>query len=149
MARTALEIMNDLIQLDIDALRAYEQAITACDIPLIQQQLTSFKGDHERHVTELSALVQARGLEPRNKRDWKGFLIEGFTAIASRGDHSALSAMRGNEVLTNRTYQMALEEIGVEELEARALIVKNFADEKRHLAWIKDALDRKIYQKAA
>lgn len=149
MARNAIEIMNDLIQLDVDAIRAYEQAIDACEIVSIQEKLRLFQGDHERHVTDLSALVRARGAEPKVKRDLKGFLVEGFTAIASRGDHSALSAMRGNEVLTTRTYKSALDDLDPAEAEARRIIAKNYDDEQRHLAWIKDALDRKLYERAA
>ena len=71
-------------------------------------------------------------------------MIEGFTKVASRGDRSALQAMRGNEELTNRSYEAALKE--KLPADVRALLEKNLADERRHLAWIKDALDRKLWE---
>jgi uncharacterized protein (TIGR02284 family) len=148
MARNTIEIMNDLIQLDVDAVHAYEQAIEACDIVTIQEKLRAFQGDHERHIEDLSRLVRARGAEPKVTRDAKGFLIKGFTAIMSRGDHSALMAMRGNEELTNLSYKNALDDVGAE-AEVRTVVERNYADEQRHLAWIKDALDQKLYEKAA
>jgi uncharacterized protein (TIGR02284 family) len=144
MAKDLIENLNDLIHLDVDAVSAYRQAIDACAIPEIKNKLTEFQGDHERHIQDLSKVVVAAGGTPEAKADVKGFFIEGFTAITSRGDHSALLAMRGNEELTTRTYKAALGETLTPE--ARTVIERNFADEQRHLAWIKQALDSKLYE---
>ncbi|HVY48206.1 MAG TPA: hypothetical protein VHB21_20100, partial [Minicystis sp.] len=73
------------------------------------------------------------------ERDADGWIIEGFTEIATRGDRSALLAARGNETLTNLTYASALERGGLEG-DARVVVERCYADEQRHLAWIKDAL---------
>jgi uncharacterized protein (TIGR02284 family) len=147
MARDVIQVLNDLIKLDRDAIRAYDQALSACETSLIKDNLSRFKGDHERHVTELSVQVKALGGEPATSSGVMGALIEGFTAITSHGDHSALLAMKGNEQLTNRKYSSALEE----ELtsEARNVVERGHQDEKRHLAWIEDALSRRIWEKAA
>src|SRR5581483_8434778 len=90
-------------------IQAYEQAIDACDVEEIRSNLREFQEDHERHVRELSQCVRDHGGIPKQKRDIKGFLIQGFTKITSRGDRSALTAMRGNEELTNRSYVSALD----------------------------------------
>src|SRR3954469_11923479 len=82
--------LNDLIHLDIDAIRAYEHAIKACEHEVVASRLREFKGDHERHVRDLSDCVRRLGGEPANKPDVKGFFIEGFTAVTSLGTHSAL-----------------------------------------------------------
>jgi len=147
MAKELIDRLNDLIQLDVDAVRAYEQAIDACDAADIKSKLNEFKGDHERHITDLSAVVSAEGGTPEVKRDIKGFLIEGFTAIVSHGDHSALLAMHGNEELTNRIYRAALDEELPQDV--RAPVERNYEDEQRHLAWIKEALDTRAWEKAA
>jgi len=142
---TTIDVMNDKIQLDLDAIVAYDEAIGACEDAEIRSRLQEFRGDHERHVLELAETVLRYGGEPKRTRDFKGFVIEGFTKIASRGDKSALQVMRGNEELTNRSYAAALKE----DLPAdvRALLEKNLVDERRHLAWIKEALDRKIWER--
>jgi uncharacterized protein (TIGR02284 family) len=148
MARDVIEIVNDLIQLDRNATRAYEQAISACEHTQIRDTLARFRADHERHIQDLGAQLRALGGVPEVGQDLKGKLIEGFTAITSQGDQSALLAMRGNEELTNLQYASALEHAGLT-AETRAVIERNHDDEKRHLAWIKDALSRKVWDKAA
>jgi uncharacterized protein (TIGR02284 family) len=147
MAKDVIHELNELIRLDHDAVRAYDKAIEACDHPTIRGTLGEFKRDHERHVIDLSAQVTLMAGTPAGGPDLKGALIEGFTAITSRGDQSALMAMRGNEELTNRRYASALEK----ELPAgaRAVVEKNYQDEQRHLAWIKDALDKRVWEQKA
>ncbi|WP_437579947.1 PA2169 family four-helix-bundle protein [Sorangium sp. So ce887] len=147
MARDVIEVLNDLIQLDRDAIAAYDQAIEACEHAHTREMLARFRDDHGRHVVDLSAHVASLGGIPAQTRDLKGKLIEGFTAITSMGDQSALFAMRGNEELTNRQYQAALDETLT--TEARVIVERNYGDEQRHLAWIKDALSRKVWEQAA
>ena len=95
-------------------------------------------------MVELEGAVRALGGEPASGQDIKGFFIEGFTAIASQGDHSALLAMRGNEEITTRRYDAARRADVTAEV--KQLLEKNYADEARHLAWIKDAIDRKVWE---
>ena len=37
----AIQTLNDLIHLDVDAIHAYQQAIDACETPEIKDQLTA------------------------------------------------------------------------------------------------------------
>ncbi|UQA58287.1 DUF2383 domain-containing protein [Polyangium aurulentum] len=143
-----LEKLNSLIMLDVDAVHAYDQAIEACEILTVKDTLTEFRNDHERHIHDLSEQVRALGGTPEVHRDLKGFVIEGFTALMSRGDHSALLAMRGNEELTNRVYKAALE---MEDLspEARTVIERNYADEQRHVSWINNQLSARVWERKA
>lgn len=145
MNEDAIHTLNDLIHLDADAIRAYQQAIAACQSPVVKQRLTEFMGDHERHVVELGGAVRSLGGVPvEAKQDIKGFFIEGFTAIMSHGDRSALMAMRGNEELTTRRYEAARKA----NVTGDALLVidKNYQDEVRHLSWIKEAIDKKVWE---
>ena len=144
MDKKIVDRLNDLIQLDVDAVLAYQQAIDACEVSDIRRKLKSFQDDHQQHINDLAEIVSANGVEPKIKRDLKGFLIEGFTAVASQGDFSALMAMSGNEELTNRRYEAAqkMELPG----HVRAIVERNYADEQRHLAWIKEAIAGQLWQ---
>jgi uncharacterized protein (TIGR02284 family) len=136
-------VLNDLIQLDIDAVHAYGQAIDNIDDASVRARLQEFQNDHERHVTELTQSVREHGGTPvEHKRDFKGFLIEGMTAIRSAtGTKGALKAMKTNELLTNRSYDKAL----AEDLAPRVrdLVMRNRDDERRHLQFIESVLSGK------
>lgn len=141
--------LTKLIKLDIDAVRAYEQALEHIDHSEIHSRISSFRDDHKRHITDLKAAIQQLGGEtPSDSPDLKGFFIEGFTAIRSAtGIEGALKAMRGNEKLTNSTYHDAL----AWEMPAniRSLIQKNYSDEQRHLQYIENALSKKLWEQTA
>ena len=140
--------LSELCQLDIDAVRAYRQAILAVDVPLVRERLESFQEDHERHVMDLSQVIRDFGEEPpADAPDLKGFFLAGFTAVRSMtGTAGALKAMRGNEILTNKTYEEALAWDMPENI--RELIERNFDDEVRHLSFIKKAVREKIWERA-
>lgn len=138
----AIELLNDLIQLDFDAVKAYGQAIEKIDDGAARADLVSFQADHERHVRELSQVVRLMGGEPEGEgRDLKGVLLEGLTALRSvTGTLGALKAMRMNEKLSNRMYERALE--ARLPSAARDMIVRNREDERRHLAAIEGHVHR-------
>lgn len=143
MNEKVISVLNDLIQLDIDAVHAYGQAIDAVEDSVVRGRLLEFQNDHERHIRELGQTVREQGGTPiEHKRDFKGFLIEGMTAIRSAtGTKGALKAMKTNEVLTNRKYDKALEE----DLPPRVrdLVLRNRDDERRHLQYIESCLTSK------
>ena len=140
-----IERLNNLIALDHDAVGAYEAAINRIDVESLRMSLRGFQADHERHIQDLSRVVKQLGGTPRTKPDAKGFILKGFTAVTSMmGNEAALQAMRGNELLTNRTYRMALDEEWSDE--TRAIIERNFSDEQRHLAFIEQALRNRTWE---
>jgi uncharacterized protein (TIGR02284 family) len=146
--KKVIEKLNDLIALDRDAVAAYTEAITRIHIPALKEALSQFRGDHQRHITDLSAVVSKYGGVPRTKTDVKGFFIKGFTAITSAmGDEAALRAMQGNETLTTGTYQKAMKEKWPADV--LALIQKNFADEQRHLTFIREAIQMRRWEQEA
>lgn len=138
--------VRSLIQLDVDAIHAYQQAIDKITVPLIKEQLRRYKDDHERHVRELSERLSALGEEPpRPSPDLKGYLIEGFTALRSMtGTEGALKAMKTNEQLTNRRYDEARHMAAPAEL--HALLEANYEDERRHLAYFEQALGDRLWE---
>jgi uncharacterized protein (TIGR02284 family) len=139
--------LGSLVQLDIDAIHAYKEAIEEIDVSEIRQQLSSFQSDHSRHVQELSDLIRHLGeTPPEFSRDFKGFLIQGFTALRSiSGTEGALKAMRSNEKLTNSTYDQARS--WKLEPTARELVEKNYRDEQRHLQYIEETIANRTWEK--
>jgi uncharacterized protein (TIGR02284 family) len=140
--KAAIDALNELIQLDYDALHAYKQAIEKIDDTIARLDLEAFQADHERHVVDLAAAVRTLGGEPEcTGRDLKGFLLEGLTALRSvTGTMGALKAMRMNEKLTNRSYERALE--AKLPPAARDVVLRNREDERRHLAAIEQHIER-------
>ena len=145
---SSISSVQDLIHLDMDAIKAYEQAIKSCEHENVASQLRSFQADHQRHVRELSDEMRKLGEQPKVTTDIKGFFIEKFTAITSMGTRSALMAMMGNEQLTTSRYKAAQDLQDLPET-TKQIIRNNYADEQRHLQWIKSALDQKVWERGA
>ncbi|MFW5774877.1 MAG: DUF2383 domain-containing protein [Chitinivibrionales bacterium] len=141
--------LSSLVQLDIDAAHAYGQAIDKIDIPEVKQTLGTYKQDHEKHVDALSKIIRDMGdVPPEKGRDFKGFMIEGFTALMSlTGDKNAITAMENNEKLTNKKYSEAL---GWQELtpEAKLVVEGNYKDEQQHLSYIQKIISEKVWEKS-
>lgn len=149
MDSKAMDTLKSLMQLDVDAVHAYTQAIDSIEHRAVGDQLITFRGDHERHINELAACIRRfGGTPPERSRDFKGFLIEGFTAIRSMtGTEGALKAMKSNEETTNKQYGDAM--MIDFPADVRALIERNFDDEKRHLAYVEHALADHPWERAA
>lgn len=140
---TLIKCLIDLIQLDIDAvLGGYAPALEHIKNKDIHAKLVSFKKDHERHIKDLSDVVKILGgTPPELTKDFKGFMIQGMTALQSIfGEHAALKAMQTNEKLTNSTYKKALQENLPEDV--RTIVQLNYQDEQMHLAYIEEQLQR-------
>lgn len=137
-----IDQLNDLIQLDYDAVQAYDLALEHIDDPDAGDDLEVFKADHERHIVELTAVITVLGGEAKElRRDVKGLLIEGMTKLRSvTGTKGALKAMRMNEKITNKTYEKALEmDLPPVALE---IVLLNRDDERRHLSAIEAHIER-------
>jgi rubrerythrin len=145
--KKVLNELKSLTHLDIDAVHAYTAAIDRIDLADVKEKLTQFRGDHERHISDLSALILLMGEEaPKRTLDFKGFLIEGFTAIRSMiGNESAIRAMKGNEELTNRTYGRALDLELPENV--RVVVKRGFDDETRHLEYINQSISLRVWER--
>lgn len=74
--------------------------------------------------------------------------LEAMTKASSLlGTEAALVSMLGNEGLTNVSYELALKlEWSAEE---RAVLEKNREDERRHLAWMKEAALHRPWARAS
>lgn len=135
-----LASLRRLIQTDIDAIRAYGQAIAATRDEDVAAMLEGFRDDHERHVSELGDAIRALGGHAPVAPDLSGLAIEGFTAFTSRSFPSgALVAMESNEIVTNEAYRRATDLALPQEL--ADLVRRNYEDEQSHLQAIRQRLE--------
>lgn len=133
-------LLNSLIELDLDAIEAYEVAIDRIDDEGDKAQLDELKGDHERHVRELQPIVAELGEKPADKPDLKRVLTKGRVVLAAIvGDRPILLAMKTNEDHTNLAYDRAVSRDDLPE-HVRELLLKNRSDERRHLAYVEKRL---------
>jgi uncharacterized protein (TIGR02284 family) len=141
MARDIAHRLNALIEVDLDAIEAYEVAIDRIDDEGDKAQLADFRADHERHVRELQAIVRDLGETPATKPDIKRVLTKGKVVIAALvGDRPILLAMKTNEDDTNLAYDAAIaSEEGLPE-HVREVLLRNRDDERRHLAYVEERL---------
>jgi hypothetical protein len=139
--------LSALVQLDVDAVLAYDRAIGAIGDGGVARQLAEFKLDHQRHIVELSHVLLDMGVKPAQaKPDVKGAILGAMTGLRSRlGTEQALQAMRTNEQLTTSRYASALAKPFP--AEALEVIRRGDADERRHLAWIERALDERPWER--
>lgn len=129
-----LEMLQNLIKLDHAAVEAYQAAIDRLDNPAWREQLAEFKADHMRHIRELSPLVQHMGGEVPESGGAKEMLTQGKVAMSAiMGDDAILRAMKSNENDTNTAYENAAENAPPE---AREILQRGLADERRHCNWI-------------
>jgi competence protein ComEA len=138
MKEDMMTAIGSLIELDLAAVEAYRLAAGVCVDGDVKKQLTAFASDHERHVRDLSEWARAQGNEPPSQIGNVGKIIVGFTKISSQEERTAVLAMRGNEELTNGAYASALRAQAPDDL--RAVLARGFEDERRHIAWIREAI---------
>lgn len=137
---TIVKKLDDLIELDYDAIAAYKEAVDRFENPAFKTRLKEFLGDHERHVEELSKSVRAEGGTPPTSGDFKKVLTKGQVVLADLGDDKAiLKAMKINEDQTNSKYEQAVEEGFPDHIQT--LLEQGLSDERRHREWIKETID--------
>lgn len=133
-------LLNQLIELDFDAVEAYKAATERIEAANDRAQLEFFMGDHERHTRELTALVQQMGEKPATQADIKQVLTKGKVVIAGLiSDRAILMAMKTNEDDTNTAYERAVKRNDLP-VAVRTVLERNLADERRHRAWIEARL---------
>lgn len=133
---TLPKLVKNLLLLEHDAIAAYDEVIARLDNPAYKQQIAAFKGDHDRHVSELTQMAATVGAEAPMEGDMKQYLTTGKVALASiMGDSAILQAMRSNEEDTVSAYERASTHAEAT-AEIRQVFERALQDEKRHRAWM-------------
>lgn len=133
-------LQKHLIELDYDAIEAYDAAIARVKSDDYRTQLNAFRSDHQRHVEELSRVLRDGGQKPPKGPDFKRVLTQGKVVVAGlMGDRAVLFAMKTNETDTNVAYQRATANDAVP-AQVKDLLRRNLADERRHREWMEREL---------
>lgn len=130
------DLLKDLIQLDHDAVEAYQAAIDRLHYAGFREALKGFCQDHLRHIEELGTQLSALGREPPKEGDMKSMLAKGKVVLGGLvGDKQILQAMKTNEDDTNTAYERAVKHDEASE-DVRDALSRGLADERRHRDWM-------------
>jgi len=142
--------LNDLLQLDYDAVGAYTLAISALRDRNLRNTLVRFRQDHERHITELVELIRARDGAPVRMPHFPTGIFKllvqaagsagGLMGGMAGGDRAVLLAFIANETQARDKYRRHSDTDhppDVADVLARAA-----RDEETHHRWAWDALER-------
>lgn len=135
-----ISALKGIIELDYDAIEAYEAAITRFENDSYRTVFKEFMNDHQRHVEEISQYLAKHNETPPTSPSSKSILTKGKVILANLiGDRSILYAMRDNEIDTNTAYRRLNNYEAIPE-EIKVVLQKGLQDEKRHFAWIEEQL---------
>jgi len=140
------EAIKELVELDYDALGAYEAAINNLKNPEYKRKFEEFKLDHQRHITELTAfLSRCNETAPSGPDNIKKILVKGKVELASLfGDQDILKAMLSNEEDTNTAYERLDARVGESADSSIAKIISGgLADERKHKSWLQANISQK------
>ena len=135
-----VETLCNLVQLDLDAMEAYDLAMARVENAEYRDQLEAFKGDHIRHSEELSKVVTELGGKPSMGPGTKQNMTTGGAVLADMvGDKRILEALKANEDDTNKAYERAVEMSG-DRKSADEVLRRGLEDERRHRAWLEEKI---------
>jgi uncharacterized protein (TIGR02284 family) len=138
-----IEGLNDLIQLDHDAIGSYEIAIQKLEDRDYADQIAGFKRDHERHIQELNQLVAGLGGTPVNEPHATGPLKQALQSLgALAGDKGILVAWRTNELQVRTKYDSYASKATSWPSHVKRAVDQNALDEERHFDWVTQVLNR-------
>jgi uncharacterized protein (TIGR02284 family) len=126
--------LNDLLQLDYDAVAAYAVALKELDDPGYQDAVRQFKADHERHIEELTELVRKYGGVPMPMPHLSGvFKLAVQGAVAAAKDAAVITAFKSNEVQSRDKYRRAISRQHPSDVQD--VLIRAARDEQRHFEW--------------
>lgn len=137
-----LSALKGLVELDYDAIEAYEAAINRLENEDYKVTFRGFKSDHQSHISEISKFLESCNEAPPLGPSIKSLLTQGKVVLANLvGDNAILRAMRSNEIDTNTAYGRINNYEAIPK-EIKEILKKGLLDEKRHLAWIEENIDQ-------
>jgi demethoxyubiquinone hydroxylase (CLK1/Coq7/Cat5 family) len=132
---TRIATLNDLLQLDHDAVGAYGIAIHAATDESHREALRGFRADHERHIEEITRLIQDRGGKPLQAPHLPTgvFKLAVQKAGALGGQTALLMAFKANERQSRDKYRRTAE--NADDFEVADVLARAADDEIRHYDW--------------
>jgi uncharacterized protein (TIGR02284 family) len=141
-ARKLIADLNDLLKLDRDAIDAYSVAIESLENDGFRETVRQFRGDHERHVSELAGLITAAGGRPSETGHVASSVLKNALQQLGRmgGDRGILSAFEVNERQMRDKYWRYADHLHPQSV--KAVIRRAAEDEDRHWTWANEVLKR-------
>jgi len=135
--------LNDLLQLDVDAVQAYALAVRQVQSSSRKQTLRRYQADHKRHITALKRLIRSHGGAPIavSHIPTGPFKLAMQATGSLGGDKAVLLAFKTNERQSRDKYRRAAEQDNLPADVARVL-KRAAADEERHYRWAEKSLER-------
>lgn len=138
-----LEGLNDLLQLDHDAVGAYQIAMEKLHDRDHADQIAGFRRDHERHIRELNELIADLGGTPKNHPHATGpfkLALQSLGGLA--GDKGVLMAFRTNELQVRSKYDSYASRANAWPTHIKRVVDACALDEERHFRWVSDVLGK-------
>jgi rubrerythrin len=130
------DALKDLLELDYDAVEAYDAAIKRLENDNYKQKMTEFSADHKRHIEEISVLLESHDVDFESGPSAKQWLTKGKVVLADMmGDSTILKAMLSNEEDTNTAYERINNHKEVWD-DAQEILKRGLADERKHKEWL-------------
>ncbi len=136
-----VDAIKDLIELEYDAVEAYEAALNRLEAIEYKEKLSQFESDHNRHIQALTRLLENHNEQaPTGPSLAKQWITKGKVVLANLGgDHAILNAMNSNETDTNTAYER-MQARDDKWQDAVEIIRQALEDERRHKAWFESIL---------
>ncbi len=139
-----IAVLNDLLQLEHDALPNYALAIAALRDPSDRAAMAAFRDDHRRHVDELEGLIRDRGGLPLHLPHLPTGLFKLGVQLAGLGggDRAVLLAFRANEWQSQAKYRRRAGDAAAGfPPDVAAFLARAADDETRHYEWASERLE--------
>lgn len=138
---TVLQGLNDLLQLDHDAVGAYDVALEAVEDGDHALRIEAFRQDHERHIRDLNDVILALGGVPANEPHATAPLRQTLQEMAASGsDEALLTTWHRSEDRFATTYTDYARKAVFWPAAAKRVIDQNALDEEKHLRWVEGVL---------
>ncbi len=137
MQSNFLDAIANLMELEYDAIEAYEVAIEKLSNQVYKDKLSEFLEDHKMHVEKLGVALRAHHVDPPEGPSMaKQWITKGKVIIANIfSDAAIMSAMLSNEIDTNTAYErINARDDKIEDI--LEIIKRGLEDERRHKAWL-------------
>jgi len=139
---TLVARLNDLLQLDYDAVAAYRLALHELESTVLSDQLRSHLDDHQRHIEELERHIDRLGGMRMPMPHLSGvFKLAVQSAVAAASDRGVLLAFQANEMQSRDKYARAAAETDMP-VDVRDTIRRAADDEVRHYEWAVRSLEQ-------
>ncbi|MCE3268505.1 MAG: ferritin-like protein [Burkholderiales bacterium] len=135
------DAVKELIELEYDAIGAYELAIEKLDSFAYKAKLEEFLVDHKQYIIQINEFYKDKPVNLPHLGDLiKGSLAKFKVALGNiTGDKSILKAMLTNEIDINTAYERMNNHKDVKNNPALLLILRSgYEDVLRHKKWLED-----------